>query len=56
MPISITNNTSLIEQYILQLSIQEQKILNIAQDHLQSSFDITKSIGYLEWLKTINTS
>ena len=41
----------LIEAYIAQLNEQEQIVLNIAIEHLQSSFDISKSIGYQEWLK-----
>ena len=46
----------LIESYIGQLNEQEQIVLNIAIEHLQSSFDISKSIGYQEWLKTQSPS
>ena len=40
----------LISEYIYQLSDVEKKVLEIAQDHLKSSFSITKSIGYIQWL------
>ncbi len=45
------NDEVLIKKYINQLTEQEQIVLKIAQEHLQSSFDIVKSIGYKEWLK-----
>ena len=45
------NDEVLIKKYINQLTEQEQIVLKIAQEHLQSSFDIIKSIGYKEWLK-----
>jgi hypothetical protein len=41
----------LIDAYIKQLNEQELIVLSIAKDHLQSSFDIIKSIGFQEWLK-----
>jgi len=40
-----------IDQYISQLSAQEKIVFKIAQEHLESSFDMEKSIGYKEWLK-----
>jgi len=39
----------LINEYIAQLSQQEQIVLEIAKEHLESSFDIKKSIGFMEW-------
>ena len=45
------NDQKLIKKYIDQLSEQEKIVLKIAQEHLQSSFDIVKSIGYKEWVK-----
>lgn len=39
----------LITAYINSLSEQEKKTLQIAYDHLESSFDIYKSIGFLTW-------
>lgn len=35
--------------YIKTLSVQQRKTLEIAQDHLESSFNIYKSIGFLMW-------
>lgn len=42
---------SKVNDYISQLSEQEKLVLQIATTHLETSFDITKSIGYMEWLK-----
>ena len=41
-----------IEGYIAQLNEQEKLVLEIAKDHLGSSFDIERSIGFTSWLKT----
>ena len=41
-----------VKQYIKQLSEKEKIIYEIAKEHLKSSFNIEKSNGYLEWLKT----
>lgn len=41
----------LINLYIEQLSPQEKIVLKIAREHLQSSFCIEKSLGFLEWCK-----
>ena len=53
------NNTSMneinleaqIKKYKSELSEQELIVLNIAIEHLGSSFDISKSIGFMEWKK-----
>jgi len=37
--------------YIAQLSPMEQKVLNIAASHLETSFSLVKSIGFQEWQK-----
>ena len=42
------------ERYISGLTILEQKVLDIAKSHLESSFDLDRSIGYLDFVK-INT-
>lgn len=49
-----TKTDELITMYKDSLSEQEQIVLKIAIEHLESSFDIEKSIGYLEWLKNNN--
>jgi hypothetical protein len=41
----------LITEYLKSLTDVERKALQIAQDQLESSFCIEKSIGYLEWFK-----
>ena len=44
----------LLKMYIEQLDEIELLIYKIAEEHLESSFDVSKSIGYLEWKKTKN--
>jgi hypothetical protein len=50
---SSNNNNELIANYINSLNTIELKALEIAKQQLQSSFDIEKSIGFLEFLKSI---
>lgn len=38
-----------ILKYLEQLGEKEKKTCQIAKDHLGSSFNILKSIGYIEW-------
>ena len=40
-----------IEEYIASLNDTERKALIIARDHLGSSFDIEKSIGFIQYKK-----
>ena len=42
---------SLVKEYKAQLNEDELKTLSIAEEHLGTSFDIDKSIGFLEWSK-----
>lgn len=49
---NISNNDELINCYVNSLNVIELKALEIAKNQLQSSFDIEKSIGFLEFLKT----
>ena len=44
----------IIKIYIDQLSENEKKGLEIAKDHLESSFSLEKSIGFLKFKKNIN--
>lgn len=39
-----------ISKYISQLTPMEQKVLQIAVSHLETSFSLAKSIGFQEWL------
>lgn len=38
-------------QYYESLSELEQRVCDIARDHLKSSFDFTRSSGFLAWKK-----
>ena len=38
--------TDLVRQYISSLSPNEKKAYHIAESHLESSFDVEKSIGF----------
>ncbi len=40
-----------IDVYLMTLNEQQLKAYNIAKRHLGTSFDITRSNGYKEWLK-----
>lgn len=41
-------------EYIKSLSEREYKAYIIAKEHLGSSFDLEKSIGYISWKKNKN--
>ncbi len=45
------NLTEQFKEYKNQLTDQEIIVLNIAIDHLGSSFDMRRSIGFIEWQK-----
>lgn len=45
------NQNQLHAIYIAQLPPREKKTLDIAREHLQTSFSLEKSIGYETWLK-----
>ena len=47
----INNTKDIIQNYIDQLNDIEILILKTAENQLDSSFDISKSIGFLEWCK-----
>ena len=40
-----------IDRYIGSLTDIQKKAYEIAKEHLGSSFDITKSIGFLKWIE-----
>lgn len=40
-----------MSDYIKQLSENEKKALEIANDHLESSFSLEKSIGFIQFTK-----
>lgn len=47
----MTKQTDKIQEYMEQMSEQERLVLKIAEDHLGTSFDIEKSIGFKEWIQ-----
>jgi hypothetical protein len=38
-----------LQEYTNQLSAIEKTVLKIAQEHLETSFSLEKSIGFKEW-------
>jgi hypothetical protein len=44
-------NLSLTEQYLKTLSEKERQAYEIAKDHLGSSFELEKAVGFLKWLQ-----
>ena len=47
---------SLATEYAEQLTPQQKKVLTIAKDHLGSSFNIVRSIGFKQWLESRNAA
>jgi hypothetical protein len=41
-----------LSKYLASLSELEQRVCSIARDHLQSSFDLSRSSGYIAWKST----
>ena len=41
-----------LEEYVKQLNEKEKMALKIAQEHLGSSFNLEKSIGFIQWKKS----
>jgi len=44
-------HTKLVQEYLDQLSPLENTVYRIANAHLQSSFSLEQSLGFLEWKK-----
>lgn len=38
-----------VRTYIAQLTEQERIVFEIAKEHLETSFDVVRSIGFVEW-------
>jgi hypothetical protein len=43
-------------KYLMGLSTLEQRVCHIAQDHLESSFDLVRSSGFIAWKKSSGTT
>lgn len=52
----IMETSFLLDEYCKQLTPLEQTTLAIAKDHLGSSFDLSRSNGFLKWVSTIHAS
>ena len=50
----ITFVDELIQQYIDEMTIMEKLVMEIARDHLESSFSIENSVGFVTWLREKN--
>lgn len=51
--VSFTETTGAPKQtsvYLSSLSALEQRVCSIAESHLESSFDLSRSTGYLSWI------
>lgn len=46
MPTTLTEQ---LEEYVNQLTPIEKKVLKIATEHLETSFSLENSIGFLKW-------
>lgn len=47
---TITENSDNLNSYLKSLSPKEFKAYLIAKEHLGTSYDIEKSIGFIKWL------
>ena len=50
------SKTGEIDDYLSGFTEQERIVMKIAEQHLETSFDITKSIGFLEWKQSKSIS
>jgi hypothetical protein len=48
------SNDDLVQQYLKSLTSDQHKIIEIAKKQLGTSYDIKKSIGYLQFIKNLN--
>tara|TARA_B100001287_G_C22624680_1_gene501864 strand:- start:319 stop:477 length:159 start_codon:yes stop_codon:yes gene_type:complete len=39
------------EEYLKTLNLEEKETLKIAKDHLKTSFNLEKSVGYVNYIK-----
>ena len=49
-----TDKQKLLDAYVATLSPLAKKGLEIAREHLESSFSLEKSIGFMEFVKSQN--
>ena len=54
MPVSRDKKKeTIIKDYLKNMTNEEKQAYDIAKSHLESSFDVEKSIGFLNYLKTL---
>jgi hypothetical protein len=41
-----------IRDYLMQLSLLDRRACKIAKEHLETSYNVVKSNGFQEWIKT----
>ena len=46
----------LVKLYISQLTLEQRKVLELAESQLKSSFNIEKSIGFIQFKTTYKAS
>jgi len=49
------DQSAIIQEYLKTLTKKENCAIEIAKNHLESSFDIEKSVGFLEFKKIYKT-
>ena len=47
------NKSNQIKEYLISLTEKEKKAYEIAKSHLGMSFQIEKSVGFINWKKNI---
>ena len=47
--IEAMENNQIVDKYVQSLNDKERKALEIAKNHLESSFDIEKSVGFIKF-------
>ena len=52
--ISCSSTNSNLKRYFDSLTEEEKQVLIIAYEHLESSFNIEKSVGYINFIKNNN--
>jgi hypothetical protein len=50
-PLQMPDEQTYLDQYVKSLNEKELKAYHIAKEHLGMSFQLEKSIGYLNWKK-----
>jgi len=50
------NQKELLEKYMQTMTPKEYKGYQIAKSHLKESFQLEKSVGFLQWVKQNNSN